>query len=64
MLPGVLRAKVAAAWLYHPMAFGWLPQGDKMHCAVADEISPTHLFQRFTQQWPVVGVVVAKKGLV
>jgi len=32
--------------------------------AVADEVSSAHLFQRLTQQRPVVGVVVTQKGLV
>ena len=64
MLARVLGAKVAAPGLDDTMAFGRLPRGDEVDCAVADEISPAHLFQRFTQQWPVVGVVVAKKGLV
>lgn len=64
MLPGVLSAKVTVARLHYPVAFGWLSRWNQVLRAVADEISPAHLFQRFAQKGPVVGVVVAQKSLV
>lgn len=35
-----------------------------MVLAIANQIRTAHGLERFTQQWPVVGVVVTQEGLV
>ena len=41
-----------------------LPKWNQMTLAVADQISAAHALERLAQQWPVLGIVVAQKGLV
>jgi len=41
-----------------------LPEWNQMPFTVADEISAAHLPERFTQQPPILGVVVAQKSFV
>ena len=46
-----------------PVSFGGLSQWDQVLSAIADQIAPPHLFERFPQQRPVVRVVIAQKSL-
>src|SRR4051812_29704908 len=42
----------------------WLKSRHEMALAVADQVGAAHAVQRFTQQRPVLGVVIAQKRLV
>lgn len=57
------RAVLLARRLVGAVAQG-LEGGNQMVFAVAHQVGAAHGFERFTQQRPVVGVVVAQKGFV
>ena len=59
----MLRAERFPVSRHDTVTFRWLPGRNKMHNAIANQIAPSHLFQRFPQQGPVVGVVIPQKRL-
>ena len=62
---GVFGAKGCGALnvFYHPMTLWGLPRRYQMHGTIANEIAASNLLKCFTQGWPVVRVVIAKKRL-
>lgn len=41
--------------------FNWLVWWNEMFFPIANQMSLTHRFKRFSQQWPVVRVVISQK---
>src|SRR5690606_34952371 len=61
---GAVLATQALAFAASLARAGWLPGGDEVMLAVADEIGAAHALQGLAQQRPVLGIVIAQERLV